>query len=65
MANKSFYVKKIGEDLELCLVYGWVETDKYSLFIRNATSQNIIKDYGVLDSKEAWEIYNSQKGYKE
>ena len=60
-----FYIKRISESHELCLVYGWVGDGKYSLFTRAIETQDTIEDFGILDSQKAWEIFNAAEVWKE
>jgi hypothetical protein len=58
MANKEFYVKKIG-DLELCLVCGWVGDNQCSVFYRNHKG-DIVIDFGEHDRKVAFETFETE-----
>jgi hypothetical protein len=65
MANKVFYIKKISNSKELCLVYGYVGDCMYNLFERDITTQNTIEDFGIMAGKQAWEIFNAATKYEE
>lgn len=63
MANKAFYIKSLGENWELCMVYGWVGDGMYNLFKRNKKDNSITEDIGIFTSQEAikiWESYESK-----
>jgi hypothetical protein len=62
MANKRFYYKNYG-NVDLCLVCGYVGENKCSVFYRD-DKLNIIKDYGILEEKSAFDLYAKLKDFE-
>lgn len=58
MANKEFYVKKIGT-MELCLVCGYVGDNQCSVFYRNRKN-DITIDFGIMPRKLAFETFENE-----
>jgi hypothetical protein len=57
MANKIFYIKQLGDNKELCMVGGYIESGFYHLFIRDKNTFDVLKVIGEYKINEAWEIY--------
>lgn len=62
MANRVFYFKSIGNNLELCLACGWTEPNTCNLFTRNTQTREIVDDFGTMNSKDAYQAYSATKG---
>jgi hypothetical protein len=62
MANRTFYYKYLGGDLELCLACGWVEPGHCVLFTRNINTREEVDNFGIMKSKDAHEAFNATKG---
>jgi hypothetical protein len=58
MANKAFYVKKLQNGNELCLVIGYVEKELAHVFQRNPeTMQQVPNTEMTLPKQKAAEYY--------
>lgn len=59
MSFKEFYSKQFG-DRELCIVCGYVGDNKCNVFYRDKDWKTI-KDYGILQRDEAFNLYAKLK----
>jgi hypothetical protein len=61
MANKAFYMKKLQNGNEFCLVVGYVGDQKACVFERNSVTFNEIQDtVQILSTQEAVKVYLSK-----
>jgi hypothetical protein len=61
MANKAFYVKRLENGNQFCLVIGYVGDDKACVFERNPeTFDELPNTVQILLTNEAIEVYKNK-----
>jgi hypothetical protein len=65
MANKVFYAKPISDNLEICLVCGWVGENRCVVFTRDMQTKEKVEDFGIHSTKDAHDFYSRTKPLKE